>query len=80
MKHICIFFIKIYQKLISPLLPSKCRYVPSCSNYAIESIKKRGALAGIFMGGWRILRCNRFSMGGVDLVPDKIKGDLKWVL
>ena len=70
-KRFFIFIIKKYQKYISPTLSlfSKCPYTPSCSNYAIEAIKKYGAFKGGFMGFWRILRCNPFSKGGYDPVP-----------
>lgn len=70
-KRFFIFLIKKYQKYISPTLSlfSKCPYTPSCSNYAIEAIKKYGAFKGGFMGFWRILRCNPFSKGGYDPVP-----------
>lgn len=63
-------FLKIiyfYQKYLSPLLPKVCRFYPSCSEYSILAIKKYGAVKGIFLGAKRILRCHRFSPGGVDL-------------
>jgi len=58
-----------YQYLISPLFPSSCRYVPSCSQYAKEAILKYGVLRGSFMGARRILRCHPFHAGGYDPVP-----------
>lgn len=66
-----IFLIKIYQKTLSPYLAlySKCKYEPSCSNYAIEAFKKHGAFKGFFLTVWRLLRCNPFSKGGYDPVP-----------
>lgn len=78
LKTVSIFFIRIYQKFISPLLGSNCRYTPTCSQYAIEAIQKHGVIKGILLGGWRILRCNPFSKGGFDKVPDK-KSIVKWV-
>jgi len=66
MKKILISLIKFYQKFISPVLPSSCRYHPSCSNYAILAIKKYGVIKGSIKAIWRILRCNPFSKGGVD--------------
>ena len=59
--------IKLYKKLISPLFPNSCRYYPTCSNYAIESIEKYGLLKGSLKAVWRVIRCNPFSKGGVDL-------------
>ena len=71
MKKVLIYFIKLYQKYISPTLSlfSRCPYTPSCSNYAIEAIEKYGAIKGTALGFWRILRCNPFSKGGYDPVP-----------
>lgn len=62
--------IRVYQKFISPLLgKNKCRFIPTCSSYAIESIQKHGALYGGFLALKRILRCNPFCKGGYDPVP-----------
>ncbi len=80
MKRVFLFFIKVYQKCISPLFPSCCRYYPSCSAYTAEAIQKHGAIKGSFLGIKRILRCNWFSKGGFDPVPDNMKGEMKWVL
>ncbi len=80
MKRVLLFLIKLYKKFISPLLLSGCRFYPSCSSYAHESIQKHGALRGSLLAAWRILRCNHFSKGGFDPVPDNFKGDIKWVL
>ncbi|UTD11857.1 membrane protein insertion efficiency factor YidD [Treponema denticola] len=62
----CIIF---YQKAISPHFPPSCRYEPTCSQYAIESIKKYGPFKGTGMALLRILRCNPFFKGGYDPVP-----------
>lgn len=77
-KTISVFLIKIYQKFLSPLLGNNCRYTPTCSQYAIEAIQKHGVIKGMLLGVWRILRCNPFSKGGFDKVPDK-KSIVKWV-
>ncbi|MCJ1968488.1 membrane protein insertion efficiency factor YidD [Lactococcus piscium] len=61
--------VRLYQVAISPLLPSSCRYHPTCSNYMITAIHKHGIL-GVVMGTARILRCNPFVKGGIDYVPD----------
>jgi len=72
MKKFLLKLIKIYQ--ITPLSShSKCKYYPTCSNYAKEAIEIHGSLKGIFLTVKRILRCNPFSKGGVDLVPNKFK-------
>ncbi|NLZ45768.1 MAG: membrane protein insertion efficiency factor YidD [Clostridiales bacterium] len=71
MKNIAMFLIKIYQKLISPLFPKNCKYYPTCSQYAFEAFKKHGFFKGIILSIWRILRCNPWSKGGVDKVPEK---------
>ena len=68
MKKIIIFFIRIYKRFISPILPDSCRFYPSCSQYAIEAIEKYGALKGGMITTYRILRCNPFNKGGYDPV------------
>lgn len=70
-RKILITPIKVYKKIISPILPNSCRYVPTCSQYTIEAIEKHG-IFGIPLGVWRILRCNPFAKGGFDPVPDKL--------
>ena len=69
-KRLLIILIKLYRKYISPLkrYPS-CRYIPTCSQYAIEAIEKYGAIKGGLLTLWRIIRCNPFSKGGYDPVP-----------
>ncbi len=67
-KFLCAL-ICFYQKCISPLFPSCCRFTPSCSQYALESIKKYGPGKGCFLAIKRILRCNPFCKGGYDPVP-----------
>ena len=71
-QKIVIFPIILYRKFISPFLPNSCRFYPSCSQYAIEAIEKRGIFIGVLLAIWRILRCNPFSKGGIDLVPSQI--------
>jgi putative membrane protein insertion efficiency factor len=71
MKKILKFFIKLYRKFISPILPQSCRFTPSCSEYAIEAIERFGAIRGTILASYRILRCNPFCRGGYDPVPDK---------
>ncbi len=71
MKRILLALIRFYQKYISPLKrPGCCKYIPTCSEYAAQAIEKHGALKGSILAAWRILRCNPFSAGGVDPVPE----------
>ena len=72
MKKILLGMIRFYQIYISPYKGTKCPYFPSCSGYGVEAIKKHGALIGSVLTAWRILRCNPYSKGGYDPVPDKI--------
>lgn len=64
-----VLMIRGYQVTLSPLLPSACRYTPSCSRYAIEAVEKYGAVRGMWLGARRILRCHPFRKGGYDPVP-----------
>lgn len=66
MMKILIFFIKAYQKLISPLLPGRCRFIPNCSQYFIDVLKKYGLAKGFWMGIKRILKCHPWHPGGYD--------------
>jgi len=61
--------IRFYQYAISPLFPSCCRYVPTCSAYAYEAVQKYGVFRGLFLALRRILRCHPFHRGGYDPVP-----------
>lgn len=78
MKKIFIAIIKFYQMHLSPLKSTKCPYIPTCSQYGLEAVEKYGAVKGGSMAAWRILRCNPFSHGGYDPVPDHLeKGYVK---
>lgn len=70
MKHILIFFIKVYQKIPGPW-HDMCRHVPTCSNYGIEAITEHGSLKGSFLTFKRILKCNPWGTHGYDPVPKK---------
>ncbi len=61
--------IRGYQRYISPLLPPVCRFTPTCSQYAIEALRKHGPIKGLALAIWRILRCNPFGGSGYDPVP-----------
>lgn len=71
MARFAVWLLQLYKKLISPCLPASCRYVPSCSEYAAEALARHGFFRGIILGAWRILRCNPFSRGGYDPVPQR---------
>jgi uncharacterized protein len=60
-----------YQRWISPLLGSRCKYYPSCSEYAVQAIGRYGILRGSVLASWRLLRCNPFSHGGYDPVSEQ---------
>jgi uncharacterized protein len=60
--------IRFYQRFISPALPRRCKYHPSCSEYAAEAIRTYGVLRGLVLAAWRLLRCNPWSHGGFDPV------------
>jgi len=68
MRHVLIYLIKLYQKLISPMFAPSCRFYPTCSEYAVQAITKYGTLKGGIKAAWRILRCNPFNKGGIDPV------------
>lgn len=63
--------IELYSRWISPLLPPRCRYEPSCSRYASQALAEYGILKGLLLAGWRLLRCNPWSRGGFDPVAEQ---------
>jgi uncharacterized protein len=63
--------IRLYQRFISPLLPRRCKYEPTCSAYAVEALRSFGPLRGTVLAAWRLLRCNPFSHGGHDPVDSQ---------
>ena len=71
MKTVLRFLLRGYQRWISPALLPACRYVPSCSQYALEAVELHGALRGSRLAVWRVLRCHPFVRGGYDPVPSK---------
>jgi uncharacterized protein len=60
--------IRAYQYAISPMFGPRCKYYPSCSEYAVQAVERYGILRGLVLAGWRLLRCNPFSGGGYDPV------------
>jgi uncharacterized protein len=71
LRSIAVLPIRLYQVLISPALGQRCKYYPSCSEYAVQAIERFGILRGLVLAGWRLLRCNPWSHGGVDPVEDQ---------
>jgi putative membrane protein insertion efficiency factor len=65
-RTIVVLPLRLYQRLVSPLFPATCKYHPSCSQYAIDAVRKHGVLKGSLKASWRLLRCNPWSRGGVD--------------
>ena len=63
--------IRLYQRVISPALPRRCKYHPTCSDYAVQAIGSYGILRGSVLAVWRLLRCNPFSHGGYDPVSEQ---------
>ena len=63
--------VRFYQRFVSPAIPKPCKYHPSCSQYAVTAVGRYGILRGLVLSGWRLLRCNPWSHGGVDFVEDQ---------
>lgn len=69
MRRLLIFLVRIYKRGISPFLPPRCRFYPSCSSYAIEALDKHGAAKGSWLTAKRLCRCHPLNAGGYDPVP-----------
>ena len=69
MRRLALAPIRAYQRFVSPLLPRRCKYHPTCSAYAVQAISRFGILRGSALAAWRLLRCNPWSHGGYDPVP-----------
>ena len=69
MKTLLVWLLRGYQLLLSPLLGQKCRFYPTCSNYAIEALRVHGAARGSLLAARRVCRCHPWNPGGVDFVP-----------
>jgi uncharacterized protein len=67
-QNVVLALLRAYRWAVSPMLPPACRYVPTCSEYAMEAVERYGALRGSAMAVWRVLRCHPFTRGGVDPV------------
>jgi putative membrane protein insertion efficiency factor len=71
MRILLIILIKLYQHIVSPLLGPRCRFYPSCSNYAVEALQLHGVFKGLYLIIKRISKCHPFHEGGIDPVPEK---------
>jgi len=69
--RIALLPIRFYRRFLSPALGQRCRYYPTCSAYAEESVRELGAFRGMILAAWRVLRCNPFSPGGLDPVSER---------
>ncbi len=69
MTKLLLISVRIYQYIISPIMPPSCRFYPTCSHYAYEAIKNRGAIRGVGLALKRLIRCHPFSEGGHDPLP-----------
>jgi putative membrane protein insertion efficiency factor len=63
--------VHLYRRLIAPALPPRCKYYPSCSAYAVEAVRELGVVRGSILAAWRLVRCNPWSLGGVDELADR---------
>jgi len=68
MRKLIVAILRFYKLILSPFLPSSCRYYPSCSEYMRQAVEKHGAARGVWMGVKRLLRCHPFHAGGLDPV------------
>jgi len=71
MKYLAMGLVYVYRWTVSPLLGNRCKYYPSCSQYALDALREYGFLKGSVLAGWRLLRCNPWSHGGVDHAHDQ---------
>lgn len=71
MRELAIAPIRFYQRVISPMFPRRCKYHPTCSAYAVDAVREFGVARGLVLAGWRLLRCNPWSHGGVDYARDQ---------
>jgi len=69
MKQAVQFVLRAYKRFVSPMLPHSCRFVPTCSEYAMEAVERYGVVRGSWLAVKRLLRCHPFARAGVDLVP-----------
>ena len=71
MTGLAVLLVRAYQTLVSPLLGPRCKYHPTCSQYAADALREFGLARGLVLASWRLLRCNPWSHGGVDYARDQ---------
>jgi uncharacterized protein len=71
LRRLAVLPIRAYQLLLSPMVGQRCKYYPSCSEYAAQAVQRYGILRGLALAGWRLLRCNPWSRGGFDPVEEQ---------
>jgi uncharacterized protein len=71
MRTVAALPVHAYRLLVSPWLGPRCKYHPTCSQYALDAIREWGVLRGLPLAAWRVLRCNPWSHGGVDYIPKR---------
>lgn len=71
LRALVVLILRFYQRWISPAFGPRCRYYPSCSEYAVQAVQRFGILRGLVLAGWRLLRCNPWSRGGFDPVDNQ---------
>ena len=74
MKWFALWLLRLYKRWISPAIPPSCRYVPTCSEFAMEAVERYGVVRGGAMAAWRVLRCHPFAKGGHDPVVKRPAG------
>jgi putative membrane protein insertion efficiency factor len=71
MKSLALFLLRAYKRWISPAFPPSCRFVPTCSEYAMEAVERYGVVRGASIGAWRVLRCHPLAKGGLDPLVER---------
>ena len=70
-RELCLTPLHLYRRVISPLVGPRCRYHPTCSEYAVEAVRAHGVIRGSVLAAWRVVRCNPWSHGGIDPVASQ---------
>ncbi len=76
-RNLLVLLLRVYRTAISPLYGQVCRYYPSCSAYGLGAVQQHGVVRGVVLTTWRVLRCNPWSRGGIDEVPERRAGELE---
>lgn len=71
LRELVLLPVQLYRRVISPVLPNRCKYYPSCSTYAVQAVRELGIVRGTVLAAWRLARCNPWSHGGVDELADR---------